>query len=146
MGASIVRARRLRRTMTEGERRLWAELREFRRLYGLHARKQVPIGPYVADFVIHSKSLIIEVDGEHHALPDRMARDAQRDDWLATKGYRILRFTTGELDPILLDKGEGDWLHSAWRILPAVSHGMAATNPPPPCGEGLGAGVSSRSS
>ncbi len=83
--------------MTEGERRLWAELRDFRRLYGIHARKQVPIGPYVADFVIHSKSLIIEVDGEHPALPDRMARDAQRDDWLATKDYRILRFTTGEL-------------------------------------------------
>jgi very-short-patch-repair endonuclease len=95
--AAISRARKLRRNMTDGEPKLWSELKEFRRLYGLHARKQAPIGPYTVDFVIHSKTLVIEVDGEHHFLPDRMVRDARRDDWLATKGYRVLRFTTGEL-------------------------------------------------
>jgi very-short-patch-repair endonuclease len=95
--AAISRARKLRRNMTDGERKLWSELKEFRRLYGLHARKQAPMGPYTVDFVIHSKSLVIEVDGEHHFLPDRMVRDARRDDWLSTKGYRVLRFTTGDL-------------------------------------------------
>ena len=94
---AIVRARKLRRNMTDGERKLWSELKEFRRLYGLHARKQVPIGPFVADFAIHAKSLIIEVDGEHHVLPERTVRDARRDEWLLAKGYRVLRFTTGEL-------------------------------------------------
>ncbi|NGO52555.1 endonuclease domain-containing protein [Allomesorhizobium camelthorni] len=95
--AAISRARKLRRNMTDGERKLWSELKEFRRLYGLHARKQTPIGPYVVDFVIHSKALVIEVDGEHHFLPDRMVRDTRRDAWLATKGYSVLRFTTGDL-------------------------------------------------
>jgi very-short-patch-repair endonuclease len=95
--AAISRARKLRRNMTDGERKLWSELKEFRRLYGLHARKQAPMGPYTVDFVIHSKSLVIEVDGQHHFLPDRMVRDARRDDWLSTKGYRVLRFTTGDL-------------------------------------------------
>ena len=95
--AAISRARKLRRNMTDGERKLWSELKEFRRLYGLHARKQAPIGPYTVDFVIHLKSLVIEVDGEHHSLSDRMVRDTRRDDWLATKGYRVLRFTTGDL-------------------------------------------------
>ena len=94
---AIARARKLRRNMTDGERKLWSELKEFRRLYGLHARKQAPIGPYVVDFMIHSKSLVIEVDGEHHQLPDRMVADARRDGWLRTKGYRVLRFTTGDL-------------------------------------------------
>jgi very-short-patch-repair endonuclease len=56
--AAITRARKLRRDMTDGERKLWSELKEFRRLYGLHVRKQAPIGRYVADFVIHSKALI----------------------------------------------------------------------------------------
>ena len=95
--SAIARARKLRRRMTEGERKLWSELREFRRLYGLHARKQAPIGPYVVDFVIHAKSLVIEIDGEHHSLPDRVITDAQRDDWLRAKGYRVLRMTTGEI-------------------------------------------------
>jgi len=75
-------ARTLRRNMTDGERKLWAELRQFRRLYGLHVRKQVPIGPYIADFAIHSKKIVIEVDGEHHFLPGRMIRDQNRDAWL----------------------------------------------------------------
>jgi very-short-patch-repair endonuclease len=93
----ICRARKLRRNMTDGEQRLWSELREFRRLYGIHARKQAPIGPYVVDFVIQTKKLVIEIDGEHHFFPDRMRRDAQRDAWLRSEGYRIIRINTGEL-------------------------------------------------
>ena len=94
---TIVRARRLRRSMTEGERKLWAELREFRRLYGLHVRKQAPIGPYIADFAIHEKMIVIEVDGEHHFLPEQAERDLKRDKWLAGQGYKVIRLTTGEL-------------------------------------------------
>ncbi|WP_206455334.1 endonuclease domain-containing protein [Aurantimonas marina] len=94
----IRRARRLRKTMTEGEKRLWNELKSFRKLYGIHARKQVPIGPYVPDFAIHSARLIVEVDGEFHFEPERFARDAIRDAWLKRQGYRVLRFNTGEID------------------------------------------------
>jgi very-short-patch-repair endonuclease len=94
---AISRARSLRRNMTDGERKLWYELRDFRRLYGVHVRKQVPIGPYIADFAIHSKNLIIEVDGEHHFTPDGMARDQKRDAWFVSQGYKTIRMTTGEL-------------------------------------------------
>jgi very-short-patch-repair endonuclease len=95
--AAIARARKLRRNMTDGERKLWSELKEFRSLYGLHARKQAPIGPYVADFVFHEKGLVIEIDGDHHFLPDQMRRDIRRDEWFASQGYRVLRITTDEL-------------------------------------------------
>ena len=95
--AAIKRARALRRNMTEGERKLWSELKEFRRLYGLHARKQAPIGPYIADFVLHEKNLVIEVDGEHHSTPEGMEKDRIRDAWFGREGYRVLRFSTGEL-------------------------------------------------
>ena len=94
---TIMRARRLRRSMTEGERKLWSELREFRRLYGLHVRKQAPVGPYIADFAIHEKMIVIEVDGEHHFLPERAEKDIRRDKWLAGQGYKVVRFTTGDL-------------------------------------------------
>nr|WP_163268012.1 endonuclease domain-containing protein [Chelativorans alearense] len=98
---AIGRARRHRRNMTEGEKRLWHELKEFRKLYGAHVRRQVPIGPYVADFAIHSAKLVIEVDGQFHVEPERMASDAIRDRWLHRAGYRVLRFRTGELDETL---------------------------------------------
>ena len=83
--------------MTEGEKRLWAELRQFRGQYGIHVRRQAPIGPYIVDFIIHSVRLVIEMDGEHHLLAERIIRDRRRDAWLATQAYGVLRFTTGDL-------------------------------------------------
>ncbi len=83
--------------MTEGERQLWSELREFRRLYGVHVRRQAPIGMYVADFVIHEDKLVIEVDGQHHFTPEGIRRDARRDAWFTSQGYRTIRMTTGDL-------------------------------------------------
>jgi very-short-patch-repair endonuclease len=96
--ASIMQARRLRRGMTVGERRLWSELREFRRLYGIHVRKQAPIGPYIADFVIHEHKRVIELDGEHHFTPLGIARDRLRDQWLESQGFSLLRIGMGDQD------------------------------------------------
>ena len=84
------RARKLRREMTLGEKVLWKELRR----RGVHVRRQCPIGRYIADFAVLSAKLIIEVDGPHHEAADRVARDAERDLWLTSQGYRVLRFTT----------------------------------------------------
>jgi very-short-patch-repair endonuclease len=95
--ATISRARKLRRGMTQGERKLWAELREFRRWYGVHVRRQSPIGAYIADFMIHERRIVIEVDGEHHFQPERAIHDRKRDAWLAGQGYTVLRFNTGEI-------------------------------------------------
>jgi very-short-patch-repair endonuclease len=47
----------------------------------------VPIGPYVADFVCFEHRLIVESDGPMH---DR-ARDAKRDSFLKSEGFRVLR-------------------------------------------------------
>ena len=58
-------ARRLRRSQTEAERRLWMALRN-RRLAGYKFRRQRPIGPFVVDFVSIRHRLIIEVDGSQH--------------------------------------------------------------------------------
>ena len=94
---ALARARKLRHNTTEGEKRLWRDLREFKKLYGIHVRRQTPIGPYIADFAIHSAKLVIEVDGEHHFTTAGIARDKKRDTWLAEAGYRVVRFNTGEL-------------------------------------------------
>ncbi|SOE15660.1 very-short-patch-repair endonuclease [Hoeflea halophila] len=94
---SLARARQLRRAMTDGEKRLWQALKDFRKLYGIHGRRQSPIGPCVADFAFHSAKLVIEVDGEHHFTAAGTARDKKRDAWLAEAGYSVIRFNTGEL-------------------------------------------------
>jgi very-short-patch-repair endonuclease len=86
-------ARGLRKDMTEAERKLWSILRN-RRLVSLKFRRQVPIGPYVADFLSFDARLIVEADGSQHA---ESARDEERDSWLTAQGFRILRFWNSDI-------------------------------------------------
>ncbi len=82
-------ARRLRNEMTAAETMLWRSLRD--RGIGAKFRRQVPIGPNVADFACVAARLIVELDGRHHDEPERQANDDLRDAWLAGKGWRVLR-------------------------------------------------------
>jgi very-short-patch-repair endonuclease len=84
------RAKHLRREMTRSERILWFVLRG-KRLEGYKFYRQVPIGPYIADFVNHRHRLIIEVDGATHGEAHEIAHDAQRSAYLERQGYRVLR-------------------------------------------------------
>jgi very-short-patch-repair endonuclease len=86
-------ARKLRRDMTDAERKLWFLLRD-RRLAGFKFRRQVPVGPYVADFACFANRLVVEADGGQHA---DSAHDAERDAWLSAQGFRILRFWNSEI-------------------------------------------------
>jgi len=90
------RARALRKAMTDGERRLWRELRG-KQVKGMRFRRQHPIGPYIADFVCLEKRLVVEVDGGQHAEPAHVAHDRRRDGWLEREGYRVIRFTASEV-------------------------------------------------
>ena len=88
------RSRTLRRDSTETEKRLWNKLRS-RALDGCKFVRQEPIGPYVADFVCRERRLIVEVDGGQHS---DNARDRHRDNWLAARNYRVLRFWNNEVN------------------------------------------------
>jgi very-short-patch-repair endonuclease len=85
-------AKQMRREPTFNERGLWRLLRD-RRLAGLKFRRQVPIGPYVADFVCFRHRLIVEADGPFHDAEV----DARRDIWLRQQGFRVLRFSNREI-------------------------------------------------
>ena len=91
---TIRRARRLRKTPTRAEEFFWTLVRD-RALEGLRFRRQVPIGQYVVDFACLSARLIIEADGGMHAL--RTFDDAKRDAWLTSQGFRVLRFSNGDI-------------------------------------------------
>ncbi len=70
------RARAMRGAPTDAELRLWRLLRD-RRLCGLKFRRQVPVGPYIVDFLCVGAKLIVEADGAQHAEnPGEETRDA----------------------------------------------------------------------
>jgi very-short-patch-repair endonuclease len=87
------RARTLRTNQTASERRLWGLLRA-RQLKGLKFRRQVPIGPYVVDFLCLRHRLVVEADGPFHIAE----QDAKRDAFLRAQGFRVLRFTNGQIN------------------------------------------------
>ncbi len=106
---TYARAKRLRREMTEAERRLWYHLRG-NRLNGYKFARQVPVGPYIVDFINHEYGLVIEVDGATHGEAHELSHDAKRTAFLEARGLRVLRalnidvFTNinGVCDTILL--------------------------------------------
>jgi very-short-patch-repair endonuclease len=91
---TIRRARRFRKTPTRAEAALWPLLRH-RAVADLRFRRQVPIDRYVCDFACLSVRLIIEIDGGVHRL--REGEDADRDAWLRSQGFTILRFTNSDV-------------------------------------------------
>jgi very-short-patch-repair endonuclease len=112
------RARLLRHRSTPAERALWEILRG-RRLLGAKFRRQVPLGPFFADFFCRDAGLVIEADGRHHPTPN----DPAREDFLRLHGYRILRFTNAEI------------LDTPTLVARRIASAIRAPLPP---GEGLG--------
>ncbi|MBC7830939.1 MAG: endonuclease domain-containing protein [Hyphomicrobium sp.] len=90
------RARALRRAPTEGEQILWQLLRK-RQIAGHRFRRQVRIGPFIADFACLERRVIIEVDGSSHETAERRQRDIARDQWLDAHRFRVLRLADGEV-------------------------------------------------
>ena len=94
-------ARTLRHNATDVETIMWKLLRG-RRLAGAKFRRQLPIGPFIADFACIQHKLVVELDGGQHA---ESATDEKRDEYLAANGWRVLRFwnndVTGNRDGVL---------------------------------------------
>ena len=84
---TLKNSRRLRKEMTDAERKLWRFLRASQ-LEGLKFRRQHQIPPYITDFCCIEKKLIIELDGSQHTE----SSDAPRTRVLRAQGWQILRF------------------------------------------------------
>lgn len=90
---TVQRARQLRREASEPERRL---LRALREAYPhLKWRHQAPLGPFFADMLCFSEKLVIEVDGDTHAVAE--GYDASREDFMAREGYRTVRVSNADV-------------------------------------------------
>ena len=100
------RARDLRNNMTKAERYMWSRLRN-RQMAGYKFRRQVPIGPYFADFACLSARLVIEVDGgEAHGGQSDLRKTA----YLQARGYQVMRVPVQEIDETMEDVMHGIYL------------------------------------
>ena len=88
-------AQDLRRSATVSEQILWNYLRA-RRMVGLKFRRQHPMGPFIVDFVCLKERVIIELDGLVHE--GRESYDRNRDRWLKSQGYTIMRIKNEEIE------------------------------------------------
>jgi very-short-patch-repair endonuclease len=91
-----VRARELRREMTPAEEALWERLRD-RQILGLKFRRQTPIDRYIPDFCCPELRLVVEVDGEVHEADSQAEHDRNRDAYLRSLGYLVLRFSNEQV-------------------------------------------------
>ncbi len=89
-------ARRLRLNATNAETTLWRHLKKLG-TEGTHFRRQVPLGPYVADFACMTARVVIEVDGSQHGDELNKSRDEVRTRWLESEGYRVIRFWNNDI-------------------------------------------------
>src|SRR5690348_320712 len=86
-------ARKLRREQTDAERGLWSRLR--RKQLGVKFRRQHPIDRFIVDFCCIDRRLVVELDGGQHASMSDY--DEERSRTLAVDGYRVVRFSDGDV-------------------------------------------------
>lgn len=129
-------AQRLRQNLTPHEIMLWRHLKRIP-VCGTHFRKQVPIGPYVADFACLSAKLVIEADGSQHSLSSGLRHDETRTRWMKNQGYTVLRFWNNQIAENLesvLETIQAHLKHFSETDLTPPRHAPHAD--PPPQGEG----------
>ena len=88
-------ARMLRKKMTEPERKLWLLVRNNQ--LGMKFRRQLPMGPYVADFYCAKARLDVELDGNQHYTESGRLSDRKRDDYFASVNVRVVRYRNAEI-------------------------------------------------
>ena len=89
-------ARKLRKEATLPERLLWNAIKKSRDL-GLVFRRQYPFDKYIFDFYCAKAKLDIEIDGQYHSFKEQIEKDKMRDDFLISKGFKVLRIPASEI-------------------------------------------------
>ena len=128
------RARQLRSESTLFEQSFWQRVRAGR-LGGFKFRRQQPIGPYIVDFVCQRARLIVELDGSQHL--DAREYDENRNAWLRSQGYRVLRVWNNEWNT-----NPDAVLEAVWAMLRVEPEPEPSPQPLPPNGGGAFAPLS----
>jgi very-short-patch-repair endonuclease len=118
-----LRAQELRNNATDAEKRLWRRLSR-RQLGGYKFSRQMPVGPFICDFMCREAGLVVELDGGQH---DRdVQKDLRRARFIEGEGYRVLRFWNNDVF------GNMDG------VLQTIAAALTASPPPAPPASGRG--------
>lgn len=90
-------ARLLRRNPTEAERRLWTALVNDRRFAGRGFKRQVPVGPHIADFVSFQSRTVIDVLPARESAAAKQTR-ADKRKWFSERDYRVIEIPAREIE------------------------------------------------
>ncbi len=115
-------AEKMRNKPTRAEELLWKALSN-KNLAGYKFGRQHIVGEFITDFICLSENLVVEVDGLIHQLPNNKSSDSERNSWLESLGYRVIRFTNDEV----LSNIEGvlEAIHTALKAPPLRAGGAA---------------------
>jgi very-short-patch-repair endonuclease len=86
-------------------------------IVGYKFSRQMPIGPYFADFLCRAAKLVVELDGYSHDL--QQDYDKRRDRFMAEQGFRVMRFANAEV------------LNNLDGVVRTIALALAETAPPP---------------
>ena len=90
----VANARKLRRSSTDVEKKLWHRIRD-KQIEDFRFRRQRPIGKFIVDFICLDARLIVELDGGQHA--ENTLGDSKRTEFLESLGYKVVRFWNNEV-------------------------------------------------
>ena len=119
------RAQNLRNNATPAERLLWRYLSR-RQFDGWKFSRQMPVGPYICDFLCRELNLVIEVDGGQHC---DSPTDPVRTAYLKREGFKVVRYWNNEV------RENVDGVIQNLRLLIGQPHPL----PPPASGRGRAA-------
>jgi very-short-patch-repair endonuclease len=92
----IERRKKLRKSMTPTEKKLWHRIRA-KRIKGLQFRRQHGIRNFIADFCHAKSKTVIEIDGSIHSIKEIADYDAWRTSVLEDLGYTVIRFSNDQI-------------------------------------------------
>jgi tRNA/rRNA methyltransferase len=90
-------ARLLRRNPTEAERDLWRALTSDRRFAGRGFKRQVPLGPHIADFVSFPLRCVIDLVPQAEAEAAMRVR-ADKRSWLGEHDYKVIEVRAKDVE------------------------------------------------
>ncbi len=94
-GRNKPRAQKLRREMTNQERKLWYT---YLNSCPVRFRRQKQFGYYIVDFYCAARKLVVEIDGSQHFEPEERAKDEARTAYLNGLGLQVVRFSNYDVD------------------------------------------------
>lgn len=65
---------------------------------GVHFEVEYHQNKWFIDFAFLEKKIALEIDGAQHKLPERQAKDQERDAWLTANGWTVIRIPWKRVD------------------------------------------------